>query len=315
MQLQTTLSVTRAEHPIDYSSKILLMGSCFAEHIGDKLEYYQFQTYGNPLGIFFHPEAIAAFLERIVQNKVYTEEDVFEHQEQWHCYEAHSRLSQNSREGLLGDLNRQLEISSRTLENATHIFLTLGTAWGYRFKDTGQWVANCHKVPQKYFSKELMMVSDVEACLHKIGGFIRKLNPKVQLVYSVSPVRHLKDGFIENQRSKAHLISAVHQLVQEGEALYFPAYEILMDELRDYRYYSEDMVHPSTQAIEYVWEKFCRVWIADCAADVMKEVGEIRKGLAHRPFNPDSKAHKDFRKALEKRITELQEEYPFMEFN
>ena len=314
MQLQTILSISRAKHPINYGSKILLMGSCFAEHIGEKLEYYQFQNQVNPLGTFFHPEAIATFLERILQNRPYTGEDAFEHQGQWNSFEAHSRLSQNSREGLLNDLNHQLKLSRQTLETATHIFLTLGTAWGYRLATTGKWVANCHKVPQKDFSKELMPIPQVEDSLDRIRGFIRELNSDAQVVFSVSPVRHLKDGFIENQRSKAHLISAVHKITDGGDAFYFPAYEILMDELRDYRFYGGDMVHPNTLAVEYVWEKFCGAWIDKSASGVMKEVGEIRKGLAHRPFHPESQAHKDFRSTLEERIAQLRQQYPFMDF-
>ncbi len=294
MELQTRLTPERAEYPVDYSSTIVLMGSCFAEHIGAKLEYYQFPTLANPLGIFFHPEAIATFLERMVQHKAYTNADVFEQQERWHCFEAHSRLSQNSREGLLNELNRQLEHSRTWLGTASHIFLTLGTAWGYRIKTTGQWVANCHKLPQKHFSKELLTVGETEDCLQRIVEGVRQLNPGAQLVFSVSPVRHLKDGFIENQRSKAHLISALHKRVAEGEALYFPAYELLMDELRDYRFYADDMVHPNTLAVDYIWERFCRAWISEAVSEVMQEVGEIRKGLAHRPFNPESSAHRTF---------------------
>ena len=314
MQLQTNLPLTPATRQIDYTSKVLLLGSCFTEHIGNKLEYFQFRNYSNPFGIYFHPKAIESLLNRVLEERPFEIADVFEFQEQWHSYEAHSRVSQPSKEALIKTLNDRLSASREFLISATHIFLTLGTAWGYRLQATGNWVANCHKVPQKEFSKELLGVSDVESGLKRILSMIRHLNPGAQVVFTISPVRHLKDGFIENQQSKAHLIAAVHRVIQDGKADYFPAYELFMDELRDYRFYAEDLVHPNGLAIEYIWEKFKQVWLAKNTFGAMQKVADIRKGLAHRPFNPESEAHRKFGDNLNYQIKQLQEAYPFMEF-
>lgn len=314
MQLQTTVPISPATPPIDYTSRILLLGSCFTEHIGEKLRYYQFRNYTNPLGIYFHPKAIETLLNRVIEERSFGTADVFEYQEQWHSYEAHSRVSQQSEKELIRVLNNRLSESREYLISASHIFLTLGTAWGYRLKAANQWVANCHKVPQKEFSKELLGVDAIETCLQQILGMIRELNPEAQVVFSISPVRHLKDGFVENQLSKAHLITAVHRTVREGKAAYFPAYELFMDELRDYRFYAADMVHPNELAVAYIWKKFQQAWISQKVSGLMQKVADIRSGMAHRPFNPDSTAHKKFENTLRHQIRQLQEEYPFMEF-
>jgi len=314
MQLHTTISLHRESPSINYKSKILLLGSCFAEHIGAKLGYFQFPHSLNPLGIYFHPKAIEILFERIVQERPFSSADVFMREDQWHSFEAHSRVSQSSEKALVQVLNDQLQKTHDALSEATHIFLTLGSAWGYRFKETGNWAANCHKVPQKQFSKELWEVKDLEVCLGNILDMVQGINPEAQLVFTVSPVRHLKDGFIENQRSKAHLITAVHKLVDAGRADYFAAYELMMDELRDYRFYAADLVHPNELAVAYIWEKFSQVWIAEEAHKDMQEVEAIRKGLSHRPFNESSKGHLKFVEGLNKRIVNLQERYPYMNF-
>ena len=314
MQLQTTLPISPATRAIGYKSKLLLLGSCFTEHIGDKLEYYQFRNYSNPLGIYFHPKAIETLLNRIIEDRPFGTADVFENNEQWHSFEAHSRVSQLSEKALVQKLNDKLSETRKFLISATHVFITLGTAWGYRLKTSGQWVANCHKVPQNQFSKELLGVDAIETCLRQILGMIRQLNPEAQLVFSISPVRHLRDGFIENQQSKAHLITAVHRMIQGGDTAYFPAYELLLDELRDYRFYAEDLVHPNTLAITYIWEKFKEAWISESVTAVMQEVEEIRKGLAHRPFNPESEGHQKFIQSLNGRIAGLQAKYAYMKF-
>ena len=266
------------------------------------------------MGIFFHPKAIEMLLERLVQERMFSSADVFSREDQWHSFEAHSRVSQSSEEALLVVLNDQLQKTHKALSEATHIFLTLGSAWGYRFRKTGNWVANCHKVPQKQFSKVLWEVNDLELCLGNILDMIQRLNPETQVVFTVSPVRHLKDGFIENQRSKAHLITAVHKLVNAGRTGYFPAYELMMDELRDYRFYAADLVHPNELAVAYIWEKFSEVWIADEAYEDMQEVEAIRKGLAHRSQNPEGERHMKFLQALHHRVARIQKKHPFMTF-
>lgn len=317
MQLQTIIQPEKAGNPIDYQSKLLLLGSCFVENMGGKLAFYQFQHTLNPFGILFHPLAIQNLIEQALNEKVYGEDDVFEKEGVWHCFDAHSSLSSTSRTEVLDNLNKGLKATSEAIQEASHIVLTLGTSWVYKYKDSGKIVANCHKVPQKEFNKELLSPKAIRQSLEQIIDLIASVNKKANIIFTISPVRHLRDGFTENQRSKSHLFTALHQVIQlKGESRfhYFPSYEIMMDELRDYRFYESDMVHPNTLAINYIWEKFKETWIAPKCHSTMDEVEAIQKGLQHRPFNPNSEAHQKFERSLEAKIAYLQERYPFMNF-
>jgi lysophospholipase L1-like esterase len=318
MKLQTIVPLHAAKDRIDYDSTLFLLGSCFVENIGRKFQYYQFRNLQNPTGILFHPEAIENFIGKSIEQKTYKAADVFNFNDCWHCFDAHSVLSDPSKEILLANLNNALLKTRDQLENATHIIITLGTAWVYKNIETQKPVANCHKLPQKNFTKELLAEEEIEESLKSIIANIRKVNKNASVIFTISPVRHLKDGFVENQRSKANLISAVGKIMEATEQFknlhYFPAFEIMLDELRDYRFYAEDMVHPNNLAIEYIWERFKNAWIAEKAESVMKAVEEIRKGLSHKPFNEDSEQHQLFLKSLNEKILVLNKEFPFMNF-
>lgn len=314
MKLQTVVPLEIAKDPITYGGHILTLGSCFAEHIGNKLGYYKYRSLLNPFGILFQPLAIENLLTRAVAENEYTKADIFFLNERWHCFDGHSILSDASEAILLNRLNSGLRQTHLQIKESSHIIITLGTAWVYRNNASGKVVANCHKVPQKQFTKELLSVDEIVLSLGRILKLIHENNPQVKLIFTVSPVRHLKDGFVENQRSKAHLIAAIHKIQGDGAASYFPSYEIMMDELRDYRYYAEDMVHPNNLAINYIWEKFQETWIDDKAYPIMEKVGEVQRGLNHRPFDPNSAQHLRFRKVLEQKMDELKELFPFMEF-
>ena len=314
MKLQTQVPINKSENQIDYNSQLFLLGSCFVENIGQKLTYFKFQSLQNPFGILFHPLALENLISRALENKEYQEEAIFYLNERWQCFDAHSDLSATSKEELLRNLNKGLRATQSQLEKASHVIITLGTAWVYEALESNRVVANCHKVPQKEFVKKLLPVAVILRSLENIVKHVQAVNKNVQFVFTVSPVRHLKDGFVENQQSKAHVISAIHQLVKQGNASYFPSYEIMMDELRDYRFYAEDMVHPNNLAIEYIWEKFKAVYISEESYSTMKEVDIIQKGLSHRPFNPDSDQHKKFLNNNERKIEYLQKSYPYMKF-
>jgi Mor family transcriptional regulator len=311
MKLQTQIPLTKAGNQMDYTSQLLLLGSCFSENIGAKLKYFKFQTLQNPFGI-------GNLVTRAIEKEYYREEELFFLNERWYCFDAHSSLSDVSREKLLENLNAQLVQTEEYLGKATHISITLGTAWVYRKKETGKTVANCHKVPQKEFDKRLLTVAEVATSLQRTVSQIQNINKKAQLIITISPVRHLKDGFVENQRSKSHLITAVHQVLEVShfgvKGFYFPAYELIMDELRDYRFYERDMVHPNQLAIDYIWEKFAGVWISDDIKETMKKVEEVQKGAQHRPFDPNSVGHQKFYNSLQQKIDEIKKAFPFMEF-
>ena len=316
MIFQTQIPLKKQKHHlINYNSKLLLLGSCFSENIGNKLSYYKFQTQQNPFGILFHPKAIETFIAKVINEEKYTENDVFFHNERWHSFDAHSVVSSTSKEELLNTLNTNINSTFLQLKNTSHVIITLGTAWVYREIATDALVANCHKIPQKKFLKELLTIEEVSESLEAINSLVKSINPETIIIYTVSPVRHIKDGFIENQRSKAHLLSAIHQVVEpRNNTHYFPSYEIMMDELRDYRFYAEDMIHPNQIAIDYIWEKFSEVWFSEEAIETMKEVEAIQKGLMHKPFNPNSEAHQLFLKKLQQKKETLLQAFPFMNF-
>ena len=316
MKLQTKVPLKQSTFQIDYSSKLLLLGSCFAEHIGSKFTYFKMQSETNPFGILFHPKAIEQLVQNAVLKEEYTEKDIFSQNERWHCFNAHSVLSTPSKQELLQNLNSAGAQTNTCISAATHVVITLGTAWVYKHLSLGKVVANCHKVQQKEFNKQLLTVEEIEASLQQIITLVKKINPTAKFVFTVSPVRHIKDGFIENQRSKSHLLTAVHNVIERNLnfAFYFPSYEIMMDELRDYRFYKDDMVHPSSLAVDYIWEKFADNWLTKEALVTAEKVAAVQRGLLHRPFNRDSKEHQKFLKSLEEKITYLQKEYPFIIF-
>lgn len=313
MNLQTKIPLYVKEPKVDYNSEIVLLGSCFAENIGEKFEYFKFKNKSNPFGILFHPKAIETFLWMATQGEQYTETDLFQINEQWHCFDAHSSLSNQSLEITLSGLNNALIGTRQRIKTATHVFITLGTSWVYRLKSLDMIVANCHKIPQKEFQKELLSIEDITQCLQNSIHLIHSLNPSAEIIFTVSPVRHSKDGFVENNRSKSHLIASIHQIVNEYKKIsYFPSYEIMMDELRDYRFYDVDMIHPSKLAIEYIWERFVKIWISEDAIKTMSRVEEINRGLTHRPFNPKSLEYASFLEKLKIKKNQLNIEYPHM---
>ena len=305
MNFRTNIQLKKEENQIDYASKLLLIGSCFSENISKKLAYYKFDVASNPFGILFNPKAIETLIGNSLNEKIYTEKDIFLLNERWHCFDAHSDLSAVDKNELIFNLNSAIKSTKKQLNESTHIIITLGTAWVYKFAETGFVVGNCHKVPQKKFAKELLSVEEVTASLENICTLIKDINPKATIVFTVSPVRHLKDGFVENSQSKAHLITAIHETLEVVSEKYFPSFEIMMDDLRDYRFYNSDMIHPNETAVDYIWEHFMHVWINENAASIMKEVDTIQKGLAHKPFNPNSEQHLHFLADLQQKIENM----------
>jgi hypothetical protein len=316
LKLQTHISLSKnIKNLIDYNSKVILLGSCFSDNIGKKLRYHKFQSVLNPFGILFHPKAIESVIKNAITKKEYTEEDVFFFNERWQSFTTHSKLSASSKEEALNQLNQGSALINTALKSSTHIIITLGTSWVYRFLASGKIVANCHKVPQHKFKKELLPITEINKSLSSIISLVRKVNPNINFIFTISPVRHLRDGFIENQQSKSHLISALHQIIKNQKNIfYFPSYEIMMDELRDYRFYKEDMIHPNQIAINYIWEKFYENWLSDEAIDLKKQVIKIQRGLEHKPFNTDSNEYREFLSSLQKKIKALKKKYSHITF-
>jgi hypothetical protein len=316
MDFTTKVPCTKSDHSLDYKSSILSLGSCFVENIGEKFEYFKFQITTNPFGIIFNPVSIENLISRAVNKQQFTENDIFFHNDLWHCFEVHSQLSHPDKEELLQNLNQILEQTNTQIAKATHVIITYGTSWVYRNKTANAIVANCHKVPQNQFEKELLSIETIENSINNTIDLIQNINPNSHFIFTISPVRHIKDGFVENQRSKAHLITAIHKIInhQPSTINYFPSYEIMMDELRDYRFYASDMLHPNQVAIDYIWERFVDTQISQVSYSIMEEVATIQKGLAHRPFNSNTTTYQHFLENLKYKMECIQKKIPFANF-
>jgi len=318
MQFRTQIPIPKSDNPIDYNSKIVSFGSCFAVNMAEKLDYFKFQNTCNPFGILFHPLAIEKLIDYAISGKQFTEEDVFFYNERWHSFDVHSDLSNPNAAELVADLNSIVKSTLEQIAESSHIIITYGTSWVYRNVESSAIVANCHKVHQKEFVKEILSEKIIENSIKYSIDLIRKVNPECNIIFTVSPVRHLKDGFVENQVSKANLIAGIYRQLQTEHCKlnteYFPSYEIIMDELRDYRFYAEDMLHPNQMAIDYIWERFFQTQINEATYPIMEQVCNVQKGLQHRPFNPNSESHLKFEEKLAQKITTLVSQYSFMKF-
>jgi hypothetical protein len=292
------------------------MGSCFAEHIGKKLERMKFRAVVNPYGVLYNPLSIAEGLTRLAEKRLFTEDELHEFPDGgWNTWLHHSQYSHPEKCTALAAINRSMEEASRGLAEAEVLIITLGTAWVYRLADTGEVVGNCHKVPERSFKRERLQVSEIVEALSTALGLINTINPKVRVLFTVSPVRHIKDGLHGNQLSKSTLLLAVDELCRKfpERCHYFPAYEIVMDELRDYRFYAEDMAHPSLQAVDYVWEQFVEHCVDAGAQQFMQQWEKVVRALEHRPFHAESEQYQQFVRQNLSKIKELKERYPYLE--
>lgn len=289
MTFSTQIPISKSKDLIDYGSKIFGMGSCFAENMGTKFEAYKFQNLVNPFGIIFNVASILKIIKRTVNNDLFTEKDLFFNENRWHCFDVHSKNSHENQEILIENLNKTLFDSKNFISNATHIIITVGTSWVYQTIERQQIVANCYKLPHHHFNKKILSCDETIAYLQEIIFLIQSINPKANIIFTVSPVRHIKDGFFENNVSKGILLQAIFAIQQSNlAACYFPSYEIVMDELRDYRFFEADMLHPNHVAIDYIWVRFYQTYINDNCIEVSKKVIKIQKMLQHRQLDANA---------------------------
>jgi hypothetical protein len=311
IKLRTDWNLKPGGEGISHHSKILLLGSCFSEHMAQKLKFSGFNVLENPHGILFHPLAIERSVSDCVAENQYGQEDLLHNGESWVSLNHHGRFNNSDPELAVESINSEIREAHRFLQKASHVIITLGTSWVYRHRKQDVYVANFHKIPQKEFSKELLSQDVIRSSLERSINLIQTANPEATIVLTVSPVRHVKDGIIENTRSKARLHEAIHHLTSEEKSIfYFPSYELMMDDLRDYRFYKKDLVHPNDTAVEYIWEKFVAAWIDPESEPLMTEAQSIHRALEHRPLNADSKKQKDFRTKIEERINKLEKSNP-----
>ncbi|MEZ5007378.1 MAG: GSCFA domain-containing protein [Chitinophagales bacterium] len=302
--------------PIGYENKLLLFGSCFSEHIGNLLSYNKFQSLSNPFGILYNPRSISKAIHRILEQKEYSEEDLVYFNERWLSFDHHSSFSNTNKEAALSKINSEIKQSYDFLKQAQTIVITFGTAYVYTLKETNKVVGNCHKLASNNFNRFKLSVEDIVLSYHSLIKLVDQINPNIQWLFTVSPIRHWKDGAANNSWSKSTLICAVHQLVQEYDnAHYFPSYEIMMDELRDHRFYKQDLIHPSEQAIEYIWRRFMESAVNAQSKELYKQIGEVLRACSHKPFNYHSDQHQAFIKNTLKKIQSIKSNYPSMSFN
>jgi hypothetical protein len=291
------------------------MGSCFTENIGQKMEMLKYPVDINPFGILYNPISVANGLRFLIQHQKFTEQDLIQHNGLWHSFFHHSRFSSPDINEALTNIDNRIKSSAEFLKNTDFLFITFGTAWVYEYKHTGQTVSNCHKIPEKEFRRFRLTPGEIVEDYRQLLSDLWKFNPEIKIVFTVSPIRHWKDGAIENQRSKAILLLAIDQLVRgfgQENCNYFPAYEIVMDELRDYRFYEEDMIHLSGPAIQHIWEKFQQVLIDEKSLKISGEVKNIVAAMNHKPFNKFTKEHLQFLKQSLQKTNKLEKKFPYL---
>ena len=328
MNFRTHVELPEKQTEIFHSARITLFGSCFAESIGNLLAENKFRCEINPFGVLYNPISIASALRQILDDKVYQEEDLFEARGNWHSWMHHSLFSTPSPKETLTKINDRLAKAKKILMKAKNncepvskvqpsedwLMITFGTAYVYRNKETQAIVGNCHKMPERMFIRSMLDVKTIVLEWEDVLKKLREANPNLKVIFTVSPIRHAKDGMHGNQLSKSTLLLAVDQICQTcPHCYYFTSYEIMMDELRDYRFYADDMLHPSPLAIEYIWECFSNSYFSTKTKAILQEWSEIRKAITHKPFHPESEAYHTFLSQIVLKIVRMKEKLPYLE--
>ena len=315
MKLHTEVKIETIDRPINYRDKLLFLGSCFSGNIGNKFSERLFNSLVNPFGVIFNPISIFKLLERAIDKKYFTKEDWIFRNEKWLNLDLHGELSYSNLEEAITNSNRILEEVNSFISNSDYLFLTFGTSWVYTYKQNQQLVANCHKIPQKEFDKKILSISEIVDFGNIIIKKLQAISPNIQLIFTVSPVRHWSDGAHNNNLSKSVLHLSIQELLKNNKTQYFPSYELVIDELRDYRFYKRDLVHPNEVATDFVWEKLSDNWISDETQKVIIEIEKLISASNHRPFNVQSDAHQKFIKKTISKLELLKSENKNLDFD
>ena len=313
MRFRTELEKIKMPFNIGHNDKILLLGSCFTENISTKLWRYKFEILFNPFGTVYNPYSIAKIIDRLVNNITVEENELVKRDDLWHHFDFHGEVSGLVKQETASKINTLIHAGNDFIQKASVIFLTFGTSIVHRRKDNGEIVANNHKFPADFFVKERMGIDTLVSLYTSLLSLLHTVNPDIKTIFTVSPVRHIREGLTANQRSKAVLHLAIEEIVKSNKnTYYFPAYELLTDDLRDYRFYADDLVHPSTLAIEYIWQYFGDVFFDEKTKELNNRIEKITRSLEHKPFFPQSEKHKQFLAALQEEIKDFQAQYPYI---
>ncbi|MEI7594189.1 MAG: GSCFA domain-containing protein [Bacteroidota bacterium] len=315
-EFRTPIFPKRSENLINHQSKVLLIGSCFTENIGNKMKNLSFDCFQNPFGIVYNPQSICDQIIQLIYNISIEEHELFFQNEQWHNYHFHSRFSRTDKTETQKAMNESMAEGHLFLKDAEYLIITLGTAKIYELNGTEGAVANCHKTPNSQFTQKMLSVEKIFELFNLTFCHLLKFNPSIKIIFTTSPIRHWKDGATENLLSKSTLNVATYQIIDKyNQAEYFPAYEIMMDDLRDYRFYKDDMLHPSEQAIDYIWEKFCSTYMSEETLKLSEQIFNLINAKNHRPFNEKSEAHLKFKNQNYIRAKELKTHYPYLKID
>jgi len=326
MYLMLDPPFTPLDHKINYRDPVFLLGSCFTEHMGRHLKEMKFPVCQNPHGILFDPFSVTNSIISVIHNRKYGDEDLFYFNELWQSWQHHSLFSHTNKEKCLELINSTLEVAHQFLQKARWVIITLGSSFSYRLSDSApdsgrteglgpaREVANCHRAPTQWFQKSMMKVEETNAVLDNALHQLFQFNPGIQVIFTVSPVRHIRDGVIENNRSKARLIEVVHNLAGKFQGIhYFPAYELVIDVLRDYRFYDIDLVHPNYLATSFVLEQFELNCVDDETRTLMEDLKKLNLAKRHRPLRPETSAHAQFLMQQAEKIARLKIKYPSLD--
>ncbi len=314
MKMMLDIDIKSPSEKINYSSKIFLIGSCFTEHIGNRMQELKFSLLQNPNGILFDPISVSRSLLSYIENKRYLRSDLLYLNELWQSWNHHSVFSRLEAAEVLININKSQQNAHDFLKQSDWLIITLGSSFSYLLTEGGQSVANCHRAPAQWFNKHLLSIEETHIALIKAVEQMQAFNPKLKIIFTISPVRHIRDGVIENNRSKSRLIEAVHTIVEKFKnCYYFPAYELVIDVLRDYRFYDIDLVHPNYAATDFVFDKFKQNFIDEEAQELTEEIKKIVAGSKHKPFQPDTQSHQTFLNNYFIKVKLLQQKYPHLD--
>lgn len=314
-KFHTEVNIPEFDTNTGYAKTNMFLGSCFTENIGNRMADLKYKVEINPFGILYNPVSIANGLEILLQKKEFTRGDLVQANGLFHSFYHHGRFSGLNEKDTLDKINSSIKQAAVFLRNTDFLFLTFGTAWVYRYRKSGEIVSNCHKIPSGEFERERLSIAEIVERYKQLLSDLKELNPGMKIIFTVSPVRHWKDGAVENQRSKAFLLLAIDELISKSEkgfCNYFPAYEIMMDELRDYRYYTEDMIHISETAVNHIWEKFEDCLIEKESRQIAKQVQKIIKAYNHRPFNKYTKEHLNFVSKMVSEVEHIEKKHKYL---
>lgn len=316
MNFRTPIRLEKLKNQISHKTPVIMLGSCFTDNVGEYLKRYLFDVTVNPFGVIYNPMSVKRGIDALLHKDKYSEKDLSFHNELWFSFDHYTKYADSDKQHALDKINSDFTAAKIKLREAGFLVITFGTAFAYRYRETGEIVCNCHKIPASQFDRFMLSPRTIIQEYQKLIGELLEINPALQIIFTVSPVRHMKDGMVENQRSKAALLLSIKELSDlfPDAAQYFPSYEIMMDDLRDYRFYNADLIHPNDQAIKYIWEKFLESAIDHEAQKILKEIDPLLKSMAHKPLHKDTDAYQKFSVQMMEKERELKNKYPFLKW-